>query len=79
MLGDVNAGEGFQGFVVLALTGEDAGGLLDGAKFVRAADAFFALEIQTIGGEGEGIVFEVGFAIVAEVDKDAGLQSLVGG
>ena len=79
LLGDVNTGEGFQGFVVLALAGEDEGGLLDGAKFLSAADATFAFEVQTIGGEGAGIVLEVGFAVVAEVDEDAGQQSLVGG
>ena len=56
LLGSVDAGKRLEGLVVLALAGEDEGGLLDGAKFLSAADATFAFEVQTIGGEGAGIV-----------------------
>ena len=63
----IDMDKGFQYFVMLALAGENASGLLDGAKFLLAAGAYFAFEVHTVGSEETRIVFEVGFAIVAEI------------
>ena len=60
LLGGGDAGESLEGVVVLALAGEDAGSLLDGAEFLGATDAVLAFEVQAIGGEGAHVAMWYG-------------------
>jgi hypothetical protein len=71
-------GECLQGIVVFALSGEDAGSLLDRAKFVCPSNTFLADEVLAVGNDGTGLVIEIGFAVVPEVSDNTGTEPLVG-